>query len=121
MDFDLLEQALTEQLEQVHFVVCTSSSLLPYLCLLYGSLQIAVWSPDGRYFALPNGKHVYLYPVGAERPVYILPSSGYTANPVFSPKSKYLAIPMDGKTTLWDVQTGRLLKEISGENQTKEG
>jgi WD40 repeat protein len=85
---------------------------LGYGSLGYSYLQSAVWSPDGRYFALLVGQRIFLYPVGAERPAYILPSSGYTFNPVFSPKSKYLATPMDGKTTLWDVQTGRLLNEI---------
>jgi WD40 repeat protein len=71
------------------------------------------FSPDGKVLAVATGyrqKGVVLWNVGTGQQIRIL--NGGSAAVAFSPDGKRLATSGDGKTTLWDPDTGESVRNV---------
>lgn len=78
----------------------------------------ATFSPDGRIIAIGNRNdrtHVFATESGEE--LYVLDRKS-THGLAFSPDGSRLAVAyVDGKIGIWNVQTGKLIKLLSGEGE----
>jgi len=75
-----------------------------------GRIHTAVWSPDGKRFALGGYPNVYVFDVNNSQPVVTLPAEGDIVKLAYSPDGQMLAGQISNAAIqVWDVTTGRSL------------
>lgn len=78
----------------------------------YSPEGMAIYSPDGKWMAIPTSDGIYFYDVGTLDELYKIPVS--TPFIAFSPDASLLAASGHGTVTLWDPATGKQVGELSG-------
>ncbi len=78
----------------------------------YSPEGMPVYSPDGKWMAIPTSAGLYLYDAVTLEELHRIPVA--TPFIAFSPNSSFMAASEKGKVTLWDPAAGEQVGELPG-------
>lgn len=79
-----------------------------------GTAHDIQFSPDGKRFAVATGRGIYLYDGSTFEQNGFIDVNDSVSAIAFSPDGKVLAVAVDGKTSLWNVISGKQLMSLEG-------
>lgn len=79
-----------------------------------GTAHDVKFSPDGKRFAVATGRGVYLYDGATFEQNGFIDVNDSVSAIAFSPDGDVLAVAVDGKTSLWNVNSGQHLMSLEG-------
>jgi WD40 repeat protein len=80
-----------------------------------GTLNDIEYSPDGKYLAVATGLGVYLYDAETLEVVRLIDVDDNVTLIAFNPEGTRLALALESKIEVWDVETGIKIKAMEGE------
>ena len=78
-----------------------------------GGLPVLTVSPTGKYLAWGNGGKIHLFDVTLGREACLLRVNSAVDSVAFSPDGTLLATPFDGIVRLWEVDSGKTIRDLS--------
>jgi WD40 repeat protein len=79
-----------------------------------GTLQDIKFSPDGRYLAAATGRGVYLYDSKTFEETGFIDVNNLVSAVAVSPDGMSLAVAVEGKVSLWNVNSGQKMFDFDG-------